>query len=76
MGVVDSHSLRSDIYVRMKEFVRRCACVPFRWFPVDVRREFMQRLYDVPYGTLGSYHRDALQVGIVDDVACVLAPRN
>jgi hypothetical protein len=43
MGAVDSPSLRSKSYDRMKEFVRRSICVPFYRFLGDVRREFMQR---------------------------------
>jgi hypothetical protein len=32
MGAADSRSLRSDSYVRMQHFVRRCTYVPFRRF--------------------------------------------
>jgi hypothetical protein len=72
---VDSRSLRSDSYVRMHHFVRRTTSIPFRRFWGDVRREFMQRLSAVLYGTLGSYLRDALQEGIADAVACLPVPR-
>jgi hypothetical protein len=49
MGAVDSCSLRSDNYVRTQHFVRRTTYVPFRCFYlVDVRREFMQRLFVAP----------------------------
>jgi hypothetical protein len=41
----------------------------------DVRREFMQRLFAVLHGTLGSYLRDALEEGSVDAVACLRIPR-
>jgi hypothetical protein len=72
MGVADSRSLCSNIYVRMQHFVRRTICVPFRRFLGDVRREFMRRLYAALHGTLGSYLRDALQEGSVDAVACLM----
>jgi hypothetical protein len=67
-------SLRSDNYVRMKDFVRRSTYVPFRGILGGMRRGFMQRLYAVLHGTLGSYLHDALQEGSAD-VACLLAPR-
>jgi hypothetical protein len=38
MGVGDSRSLRSDIYARMQQFVRRSTFIPFRRFLGDVRR--------------------------------------
>jgi hypothetical protein len=37
--------------------------------------DFSQRLFAALSGTSGSYLRDALQEGSVDDVACLLAPR-
>jgi hypothetical protein len=37
-----------------------------------VRREFLQRLYAALHCSLDSYLRDALQVAIADDVACLL----
>jgi hypothetical protein len=75
MGVVDSRSLRYDIYVRMHHFVRRTTSSPFRRFGGDLRREFKQRLSAALYGTLGSYHRGALQEGSADAVACLPVPR-
>jgi hypothetical protein len=55
MGAADSRSLlRYGSYTRMKEFVRRSTYVPFRRFLGDVRREFMQPLYVIFHGTLGS----------------------
>jgi hypothetical protein len=39
------------------------------------RREFMQRVYVVLHGTLGSYLRDVLHEGGEANVACLLAPR-
>jgi hypothetical protein len=71
----DSRSLRSDRYVRMQHFVRRTTYVPFRRFLRDVWREFMQRLSAALHGTLGSYLRDALHEGNVDDVAWRHVPR-
>jgi hypothetical protein len=63
MGDVDSRSLRYDKYVRMRHFVRRSICVPFRRFLGDVRREFMQRLiFAHVHDTLSSYLRDAFFV--------------
>jgi hypothetical protein len=52
MGDVDSRSLRSDSYVRLKHFVRRTTSIPFRRFLGGVRREFMQRLYATLLGTM------------------------
>jgi hypothetical protein len=75
MGAADSRSLRSHNYVRMQHFVRRTKYVPFRHFLGDVRREFMHRLSAAIHGTLGSYLRDALQVGSADAVACLPVPR-
>jgi hypothetical protein len=60
MGAAYSRSLRSHNYVRMQYFVRRSTYVPFRRVLGDVRREFMQRLFVIRHGTLGSYLRDAL----------------
>jgi hypothetical protein len=54
MDVADSRSLRSDIYVRMHHSARRSSYVAFRRFGGDVRREFLQRLYDALHDTLGS----------------------
>jgi hypothetical protein len=76
MGAADSRSLRSDIYVRMHEFVRRSTSIPFIRFLGDVRRESVQRLSVVLHGTLGSYLRDALQEGSGDAVACLYVPRD
>jgi hypothetical protein len=45
------------------------------FFGMYVRREFMQRLYVVLHGAMGSYPRDALKEGGADDVVCLLAPR-
>jgi hypothetical protein len=42
---------------------------------VDVRREFVQRLYVDLHGTVGSYLRDAWQEGGADTVACLPTPR-
>jgi hypothetical protein len=59
----------------MQHFVRRTTSFrkdPFRRFWGDVRREFMQRLYDALHGAFGSYLRDALQEGSADAVACLL----
>jgi hypothetical protein len=76
MGVDDSRSLRSDNFVRMQHSIRRTTTyLPFQRFLGDVRREFMQRMYVTLHGSLGSYHRDALQEGSVDAVACLLVPR-
>jgi hypothetical protein len=79
MGVVDSHSLRSDSYVCMHHFVRRYFCpytyAIFRRFWGDVWREFMQLLSVARHSTLGSYLHDALQEGNADAVACLHAPR-
>jgi hypothetical protein len=76
MGAADSASLWSKIHARMKEFVRGSKFVPFRRFPGDVHREFMQRLCVALHGTLGSsYLRNALQVGGVAVVVCLRAPR-
>jgi hypothetical protein len=77
MGVADSRSsLRFDIYVRMRHFVRRSTFVSFRRFLGDVRREFvMQCLFAALHGTLGSYLRDALQEGNANVVACLHVPR-
>jgi hypothetical protein len=47
---------------------------PFSRFVADVRREFMQRLFYVLHGTLGSYLRDVLHEGRVTVVACLRAP--
>jgi hypothetical protein len=74
MGVVDSRSLRYNIYVRTQHFVCRTTCVPFRRFGGALGfggGEFMHRLY----GTLVSYLRDALQEGSANAVACLLVPR-
>jgi hypothetical protein len=54
MGATESRSLHSDSYVRMHHFARRSSYVPFRRFGGDVRREFLQRLYDALHDTLGS----------------------
>jgi hypothetical protein len=51
LGTAGSRSLR---YTRMKEFVRRSICVPFRRFLGGVSREFMQRFYVVIHAMLGS----------------------
>jgi hypothetical protein len=51
MGSADSRSLRCGSNARMQHFVRRPTCVPFRRILVDVRREFMQRLFAAPHGT-------------------------
>jgi hypothetical protein len=75
MGAADSRSFRSDSYVRMQHFVRRPTFVPFWRFLGDVRREFMQLLYDVRHGTFGSYLRDAFHEGSADAVACLHVPR-
>jgi hypothetical protein len=48
---------------------------PFDGFWGDVRREFLQRLFDDLHGTLGSYFRDALHEGIAIAVACLRVPR-
>jgi hypothetical protein len=45
-----------------------------RRFLGDVRREFIQRLYAVLHGTLGSYLRDALREGGAAAVTCLPAP--
>jgi hypothetical protein len=70
MGVGDSRSFRYDIYVRVHHFVRRPTSIPFRRFWGNVRREFMQRLFDALNSALGSYLRDAHQDGSVDALAC------
>jgi hypothetical protein len=75
MGAADSRSLRSDIYVRMHQFVCRSTSIPFIRFLGDVRREFVHRFSVVLHGTLGSYLRDALQEGSAYVVACLHAPR-
>jgi hypothetical protein len=76
MGVADSHSLRSDNYIRMQHFVRRTTYyVPFWRFWGDVRREFMQHLSATLHVTVGSYLRDAFQEGSADAVACPHVPR-
>jgi hypothetical protein len=59
MSGLDSQSLGSDAYVRMHDFVRWSACVPFRQFMVDVRREFMKRLSAALHGNLSFYLQDA-----------------
>jgi hypothetical protein len=69
-------ALRSVSYARIKEFVRRSKCVPFRRFLGDVRREFMQRLSVAFHSNkLGSYLRRVLQKGNAYEVTCLLAPR-
>jgi hypothetical protein len=55
MGAKESRSLRFDIWVRMKHFVRQFTYAPFRRCLGGVRREFMQRLSIALHGTLGSY---------------------
>jgi hypothetical protein len=66
LGIADSYSrsLRFDrcphatsgsTDVRMQRFVGQSTYVPFRSFWGDVRREFIQRLFVVLHGTLGSY---------------------
>jgi hypothetical protein len=72
IGVANSDSLSSDNYVRMRHFVRRTTCVPFRRFWGDVRREFMRSLFAALHGT---YLRNALQEGNADAVACLPVPR-
>jgi hypothetical protein len=72
MGVADSRSLRSNIYVRIQDFVRRTT-IPFRRFGGSTK--FMQRLFATLHGTLGSYLRDAFQEGSADAVACPLVSR-
>jgi hypothetical protein len=47
---------------------------PYDAFWGDVRRELVQRLSTALHGTLGSYRRDALHEGNVDDGACFLVP--
>jgi hypothetical protein len=74
MGAADSHSLRSASYICMQHFVCRFACVPFRRFWGDLRREFMQRRSAALHGALSSYLRDALQEGSADSVACLPVP--
>jgi hypothetical protein len=75
MAAAGSRSLRFDSCVRMRHFVRRYNHVPFRRFWGGLRREFMQHIFVVLHGTLGSYLRDALHEGSVDAVACLLVPR-
>jgi hypothetical protein len=75
MSAADSRSLRSDNYVRIHHFVRRCTYFLFGVFGGDVRREFMQRLSAAPHGTLGSYLRDSFQEGSADAVACLPVSR-
>jgi hypothetical protein len=76
MCAADSRSLRSYMYVRMPHFVRRTTYVPFRRFLRDMRREFIQRLYDTLHGTImGSYLRDAFEEGSASVVACLHVPR-
>jgi NAD-specific glutamate dehydrogenase len=75
MGAGDFRSLQSHTYVRIHHFVRRTIYVPFQRFWGDVRREFMQRLFNALHSTLGSYLRDTLHEGIVDVVACLHVPR-
>jgi hypothetical protein len=59
----------------MQHFVRRPTFVPFRRPGGDAWREVMQRIFAALHGTLGSYLRDALQEGSVDDVAYLHVPR-
>jgi hypothetical protein len=76
MGTADSRVVeRCESYACMKEFERRSTSVPFRRFLGDVRREFMQRLFVVLHGKLGSYLRDALHEGGVTLVECLPTPR-
>jgi hypothetical protein len=75
MGVADFYPLRSESYARMKEFIRRSTHVSFRRFLWDVRREFIQLLSVILYGTLGSYLRDALEEGGAIVVTCLPAQR-
>jgi hypothetical protein len=55
--------IRSNMYARMKAFVRSSLSTSFHRLLGEVRREFMQRLSVVFHGTLGSYLRDALHEG-------------
>jgi hypothetical protein len=73
MGAAASRALPSDIYARMKEFVRCSTSIPFRWLLSDVCHEFMQRLSMVLCDTLGSYLRDTLHEGRV--ITCLRVPR-
>jgi hypothetical protein len=75
MGAADSRSLRPENYARMKDFVRRYVCVPFRRLLGDVHRELMHRLSVVLHGTLGSYPRGALHEGGATADAGLLARR-
>jgi hypothetical protein len=59
----------------MKQIARRPFYVPFRPFWGNLRRKFMQRLFDALHGTLGSYLRDALHEVNADGVACLPVPR-
>jgi hypothetical protein len=49
--------------------------VPFRRFLAGLRRKFMQRLFVILHGTLGCYHRYALQGGGAAIIACLPARR-
>jgi hypothetical protein len=60
----------------MHHFSRGSTYVRFRRFWVNVRREFLQRLFAALHGTLGSYLRDALHEGIAEAVACLSVPRD
>jgi uncharacterized membrane protein len=48
-GAAECRSTQSQSYARMKEFVRRSTCAPFRRFIGDVRREIMHRLLLWPF---------------------------
>jgi hypothetical protein len=75
MGAADSRSLRPERYAIMRHFVHRSIFAPFEGFwGMNVRREFLQRLFVALHGTLGSYFRDALQEESANVLACLLVP--
>jgi hypothetical protein len=77
IGAADSHSFRSDSYVRMKESVRNVLMFnPVgSWVTYARRGELMQRLSVARHDTLGAYHRDALHGVNVGIVVYLLVPR-